>query len=82
MTEGGTRTSRVLGTILASGSQPRYLDGTPWRNTLAGKNTCPPGWVLDLMAERKMTGGFKTKPDNLCQGCNTYRSVNGACLCP
>jgi hypothetical protein len=79
--EGGTRTSPVLGRINASGSQPKYLDGTPWQNTLTPGGTCPPGWVLDRIAERKLTGGFSTKKANLCADCNTYKSVNGSCLC-
>jgi hypothetical protein len=41
----------------------------------------PPQWLLDLIADRKMTGGFSTRPSNLCHGCCQYRSVSGACGC-
>jgi hypothetical protein len=41
----------------------------------------PPQWVLDELAERKLTGGFNVRPSNLCYGCRTYRSVNGTCGC-
>jgi len=45
------------------------------------KGNVPPQWVLDRMAEEKITGGYRTRKDNLCDRCHTYRSVNGACEC-
>jgi hypothetical protein len=45
------------------------------------KTTCPPQWVLDLMADRKMSGGFNIKRSNQCPTCFQVRSKNGACGC-
>ena len=42
--------------------------------------TCPPGWLLDKLAEEKMTGGYG-KRNVLCGTCFTRRSVTGACGC-
>lgn len=44
----------------------------------------PPGWVLDLAADRALSGGFKTRvggKSNICDKCRQARSVNGACGC-
>lgn len=42
----------------------------------------PPKWLLDLMAEEKITGRFNTAPSNLCTGCKMFRSSNGVgCWC-
>lgn len=55
----------------------RYADGA-----LTGeKRSTPPQWILDADAERRMTGGFRIRKDNLCPGCGEYRSVNGMCGC-
>ena len=44
--------------------------------------TMPPGWVLDRIAERTITGGFNRRKSNRCPACFQCRSVNGACGCP
>lgn len=41
----------------------------------------PPQWVLDKIADEKITGKYNTKRTNLCGTCNTYKSVSGTCLC-
>lgn len=40
-----------------------------------------PGWLMDKMAEEKLSGGFKTSRKNLCTSCNMYKSSNGTCGC-
>lgn len=45
----------------------------------------PPGWVLDKIAEHKITGGFKLRvhrQSNVCPRCFQARSVNKRCGCP
>lgn len=54
-------------------------DRTDWVTNEKRKG--PPKWLLDMMADRKIDGGFKTKKANLCGECFQYRSVNGACGC-
>lgn len=41
----------------------------------------PPNWVLDKIADEAITGKYNTKRSNLCQGCNTFKSVSGTCMC-
>lgn len=41
----------------------------------------PPWFVIDREAERKLTGGFRTAPSNICPECFTTRSTNGTCGC-
>jgi hypothetical protein len=36
---------------------------------------------LDAAAGFKLTGGFKTRPSNICPACFTARSINGTCSC-
>jgi hypothetical protein len=45
-----------------------------------GGKKCPPQSVLDAIAERSLTGGFKVdrKP---CGSCFQFRSANGSCGC-
>lgn len=40
-----------------------------------------PGWMLDRIAEQKLTGGYDTKPSNICDRCHLARSRNGSCGC-
>jgi hypothetical protein len=40
-----------------------------------------PGWLLDKIAEERLTGRFNVRKSNLCPGCGEYRSVNGTCSC-
>jgi hypothetical protein len=43
-----------------------------------------PGWVFDMIAEQKLTGGYKLKvrgQSNVCGVCHLTRSVNGTCGC-
>lgn len=40
-----------------------------------------PGWLMDKIAEEKLTGGYDTRKKNLCPNCFTYKSVNGSCGC-
>lgn len=42
---------------------------------------CPPQAVLDKIADRQISGGYSLKRANLCDGCFTYKSANGECLC-
>jgi hypothetical protein len=37
--------------------------------------------AADAAADLKFSGGYKLRRDNLCTECNTYKSVNGSCLC-
>lgn len=41
----------------------------------------PPSWVLDRIAEEKMTGGFNVSASNICTDCFTARADNGTCYC-
>ncbi len=41
----------------------------------------PPAWVLDKIADEKITGKYNVKRSNRCDRCNMFRSVNGACDC-
>lgn len=41
----------------------------------------PPQWLLDKIADEKLSGGFVTKRRNLCPTCHQYRSRNGMCGC-
>ena len=41
----------------------------------------PPQWVLDRLAEEKITGKYDVSPSNICPGCHTARSVSGTCFC-
>jgi len=46
---------------------------------------CPPGWVLDAAADRKLNGGFTkkhVKRHGVCGVCFTARTITGACNCP
>lgn len=43
-----------------------------------GGKKCPPPSVLDAIAERSITGGFKGKA---CRTCFQIRSANGSCEC-
>ena len=40
-----------------------------------------PGWLLDKIAEEKLTGRYNTKRSNICSNCFTAKSVNGTCGC-
>lgn len=54
-------------------------DRTDWQDPT--RRTCPPGWVLDREADRRIDGGYSLKRTNLCATCGTYRSRVGTCLC-
>lgn len=44
----------------------------------------PPKWLLDKLAEEKMTGMYTKKqllPTNQCQVCFIQKSSNGTCNC-
>ncbi len=44
----------------------------------------PPGWVLDLLVEAKLSGepiGAKRKRSVKCERCWTMKSLNGSCYC-
>lgn len=38
-----------------------------------------PRWLIDELAERKITGGYDVK--NVCPTCRVARSANGTCAC-
>jgi hypothetical protein len=40
-----------------------------------------PGWLLDKIAEEKLTGGYDIRRSNQCPTCFEARSVNGTCAC-
>jgi hypothetical protein len=46
-----------------------------------GRTPCPPMWVLDKLAEEKLTGGFDTGRGNICPRCYMARCSNGSCNC-
>lgn len=46
-----------------------------------GDFTPPPQYVLDRLAEEKLTGKFNVSPSNICGSCFTARSHNGSCFC-
>jgi hypothetical protein len=41
----------------------------------------PPAWVFDVLAERKLTGGWKIKKQGVCETCFQVKSINGTCGC-
>lgn len=48
----------------------------------------PPAWLLDKIADEKLTGGYKrytgkgrNRKSNMCERCYTVKSVNGTCGC-
>jgi hypothetical protein len=41
----------------------------------------PPMWLLDRIADEKLTGRFNVKRSNLCPECFQFRSANGTCAC-
>lgn len=43
--------------------------------------TVPPQWVRDRIAERQITGGFRTSRKHQCPRCFVQRSMSGACGC-
>jgi NADH:ubiquinone oxidoreductase subunit len=45
------------------------------------KGTVPPQWVLDRIAEERITGKYNVRKSNLYDECHEYRSVNGTCGC-
>jgi len=57
-------------------AQPDYridpFTGKPYRIPMA---------LIDEVNELKLTGGYNTSRDNLCQSCFTYKSANGKCNC-
>lgn len=48
---------------------------------ISAEHRPPPQWVLDHLADQKLTGGYDVSPDNICSGCFQARSVNGECGC-
>ena len=40
----------------------------------------PPNWVLDKIADEKLSGGFKKK-NGICNKCFQIKTVNGNCGC-
>jgi len=40
-----------------------------------------PNWLLDKIAEEKLTGNFNVRRNNQCLACFQVRSVNGSCGC-
>lgn len=43
------------------------------------ERTMPPGWVLDKIADEKLSGRFDTSRANQCPACFQVRSANGTC---
>ncbi len=41
----------------------------------------PPRWLLDRIADRKLTGGYNVARSNQCPVCYQVKSSNGACNC-
>jgi hypothetical protein len=42
---------------------------------------CPPQFVLDRIADEKLTGRFNIRKSNICQECYVAKSVNKTCNC-
>jgi hypothetical protein len=40
-----------------------------------------PFFLIDKIADEKLTGRYNTKKSNLCDSCFTYKSKNGSCNC-
>ena len=77
--------------ITAARADQRW-DRTDW--VTGEMRPSPPGWLLDVLAEEKLTGGYKRtvtngtkiggspkRVSNRCDGCFQLRSVNGTCAC-
>ncbi len=41
----------------------------------------PDWWLIDKIADEKLTGGYNTKKSNCCERCWQFRSTNGKCGC-
>lgn len=48
----------------------------------------PPGWLLDRIAEEKLSGGYKIRPNRkgvvrnpVCPNCFVAKALNGGCTC-
>jgi hypothetical protein len=41
----------------------------------------PPQYILDKIADEKLTGKFNVRKSNVCQSCYVAKSVNGSCNC-
>jgi hypothetical protein len=41
----------------------------------------PPKWLLDKIADEKLTGNFNVRRSNQCLICFEVKSVNGSCAC-
>jgi hypothetical protein len=46
-----------------------------------GTRVSVPGWLLDKIADQKLTGGFNVRRSNQCPNCFEVRSANGTCSC-
>lgn len=45
------------------------------------KHKVPPSWLLDKLADEKLSGGYNTKRSNVCVSCFVARSSNDTCMC-
>jgi hypothetical protein len=72
-----TYSSRLLG-------EQRNKDEGNW----PGGRCKPPEWLLDKIADEKLTGGYRIRPNRkgkvrnpVCPDCYEARSTNGSCMC-
>lgn len=45
------------------------------------ESSAVPGWLLDKIAEEKLTGGYDVRRSNVCTDCFVAKSKNGSCNC-
>lgn len=82
LTEGAPKPGNLAtyGAKLRATIDPRNPDGTPDR-PFGEERTSPPSYVLDLLAEETLTGGFSRKANAYCDDCGALRTVRGYCFC-
>jgi hypothetical protein len=45
------------------------------------ESTMPPQHLLDAIADRQMSGGYKITKKNTCKKCHMVKFANGTCMC-
>jgi hypothetical protein len=46
-----------------------------------GTRSAPPGWLLDRIANEKLTAGYSLRKNPVCPTCRVQKARNGSCNC-
>jgi hypothetical protein len=46
-----------------------------------GQDRRPPGWLLERLAEEKLTGGYSNRKNPVCPECHLRKANNRSCGC-